>query len=364
MSMEDKKIVIAVDARMINSSGIGTVIRNILKRMISIQNEWFFYVMGKRDELSNFSFLQSENVEIVDCQLKIFSVKELLLLHTYIPKDVDLVWSPHYNIPIFYFGRLVVTIHDVFHLAMPEYVDSWVKRLYAKIIFGLVKKKADAIFAVSNFTRNELMRYVGVEEKRIHVIYNGVDAFWFQSQSEFGKNTPRITTPYILCVGNVKPHKNLKTVVSAFLKVRDVVPYDLVIVGKKDGFITGDNEVIAMANLCPERIRFTGYVSDEELRQYYHDASIFVFSSLYEGFGLPPLESMAAGCKKILCSNVASMPEILENSVEWFDPRNIDVLANMLKNSGEIRTCDEKLLKNYSWELSAESMICQIKKVV
>ena len=346
---------ITVDARMINASGIGTVIKNILKRLIQEKNDWHFNIIGKLKELNQFEFTRCANVTLIECNAPIYSIKEQIALMRIIPKETDVFWAPHYNIPLLYFGKLVVTVHDVFHLAMPQFVGGIHKRAYAKFMFEMVKRKADHIITVSEFTASELEKYVGIPKERISVIYNGIDEEWFNIRQ--GKKVHN--KPYILYVGNVKPHKNLITLVKAFLQVKDQVDYDLIIVGKKDGFITGDEEICKLVIQEPQRIIFTGYVEDDLLKQYYKQASIFVFPSLYEGFGLPPLEALAAGCPRVLCSNAASLPEICGNMVEYFEAKDTISLKNLLLRNN-MAAKQEKI---FLWRKTVEKYIKIIEKL-
>lgn len=347
---------ITVDARMINSSGIGTVIKNVLKRIINIKKEWKFNIIGNVEELSKFDFLNFDNVKLIDCRVPIYSIREQFALLLAIPKDTDIFWAPHYNIPIFYTGKLIVTVHDVFHIAMPQFVKGIHKKIYSKFMFHMVKEKANKIITVSQFTAKELKRLVNVPEEKISVIYNGIDDEWFNVKS--GKNVYH--KPYILYVGNVKPHKNLITLVKAFIEVKDKIEQDLIIVGKKDGFITGDNRLNEFINNNEDRIIFTGFVENDILKQYYKQADIFVFPSLYEGFGLPPLEALAAGCKKIICSDAAAIPEVCGEMVEYFDPLDKNRLKELLINS-KINN-DIGLLKYYDWNVTVGNIIDLISK--
>lgn len=341
---------ITVDARMINSSGIGTFIKNVLKRIINIKKEWKFNIIGNVEELSKFDFLNFDNVKLIDCRVPIYSIREQFALLLAIPKDTDIFWSPHYNIPIFYTGKLVVTVHDVFHLAMPQFVKGIHKKIYSKFMFHMVKEKANKIIVVSKFTAKELKRLVNVPEEKISVIYNGVDNEWFNIK--YGKKVYH--KPYILYVGNVKPHKNLITLLKAFTKVKDRIEQDLIIVGKKDGFITGDNRLNEFINNNEGRIIFTGFVENDILKQYYKQADIFVFPSLYEGFGLPPLEALAAGCKKIICSDIPAIREIYNNSILYFNPYDVNDISRIL-----IQVNNEKYLfpfsfSKYNWDIAVK----------
>lgn len=342
---------ITIDARMINASGIGTVVKNILKRMIYLKPEWNFNILGNYGELNKFEYLHEDNVNIIKCDAPIYSIREQFELIKTIPENTDVFWAPHYNIPIFYGGKLVVTVHDVFHLAMPQFVEGVHKKVYAKFMFNMVKRKADKIITVSNFTASELKKYVGVSDEKIQVIYNGIDEEWFNVPLKEKVHHK----PYILFVGNVKPHKNLKTLVKAFLEVKDNIEHDLIIVGKKDGFITGDGEVSKYVKGNEDRIIFTGYVEDDILKQYYKQADIFVFPSLYEGFGLPPLEALAAGCKRVICSNAASIPEVCSNMVEYFGFCDFYYLGRLIMTgNNRHKNCDISI---YDWNTCAKKYI-------
>lgn len=352
---------ITVDARMINFSGIGTVIKNILKRIIVLKSEWNFFILGDLSELKRYDFLKKDNVKLISCEAPIYSVKEQVELIKKIPKETDVMWSPHYNIPIFYKGKLIVTVHDVFHLAMPQFVKGFHKRLYARFMFYELKHKADKIVCVSNFTSNELKKYVGLNKNKIEVIYNGIDKDWFNIKIEKSVHDK----PYLLYVGNVKPHKNLINLVKAFDLIKDKIPHTLVIVGKKEGFITGDNNIFKLTEKMSDRVIFTGYIDDNLLKQYYKQADLLIFPSLYEGFGLPPLEALAAGTN-VICSNILVLKEICRDMVRYFDPLDINSISKcIIKNiMVDIPVKNVNLLNKYDWEKSAKKYINSIEGIL
>lgn len=352
---------ITVDARMINSSGIGTVIKNILKRMIVLKPEWNFFILGDLLELKKYDFFKHDNVKLISCNVAIYSVKEQIELIKNIPKDTDIMWSPHYNIPIFYKGKLILTVHDVFHLAMPQFVKGMHKQLYAKFMFHMAKYKANKIICVSNFTASELEKFVGVDKNNIKVIYNGIDEKWFNVKRE----KPIYYKPYLLYVGNVKPHKNLGNLVKAFDLIKDKIPHDLIIVGKKEGFITGDKNIFNLTEKLSDRIIFTGRVDDNLLRQYYKQADLFIFPSLYEGFGLPPLEALATGTK-VICSNILTLKEVCKNMVDYFDPLDINSISKCILNNVMFndKIKNITLLDKYKWEKSVQKYIDSIEGIL
>jgi glycosyltransferase involved in cell wall biosynthesis len=152
----------------------------------------------------------------------------------------------------------------------------------------IVKSFTAKIFTVSRFSLERLQYYLNLTTDKFKVVYNGVSEDFHEMEDELF-----INDPYVLFVGNVKPHKNIITALRAFQKISEHYPrLKLYIVGKKDGFITPDNNLVNIVEELGERVVFTGLVSLNELKNYYSKAQLFVFPSFYEGFGLPLLEAM------------------------------------------------------------------------
>lgn len=305
---------ICVDVRMLKFSGIGKVIENLLTRLIHKKSDWEFFLIGKNEDIVEFSFYNNENIHIIECNCPIYSIKEQFLIPILIPENIDVFWSPHYNVPVFYKGRLLVTIHDLAHLALTDINKSFIRRLYANTMIRLAVIKASTIVCVSNFTKEELIKYIpNVNKEKITVIYNGVDDKWKNIKNKQSLHDK----PYYVYVGNIKPHKNLHRLIEAYKLVKNKIKQDLILIGKKEGFITGENNIAEMIKGYEDRIFFTGFISDELLMQYIVNADAMVFPSLYEGFGLPPIEALAAG-KPVIASKASSIPEICEDYVTYF----------------------------------------------
>lgn len=338
---------IVIDARMIDASGIGVYLHNIL---IGILDEYRITLLGDPAKLNKYA----SKATIIPLLIPIYSVKEQIVLRTIIP-ECDLFWSPHYNIPIFKIraNKRVVTIHDVYHLAFKKQL-SFLQRLYASVVIRTAVKLSNEIITVSNFSKSELIKYLGNDAAKATVIHNGVSFSGEANRTEAVNMRYNIPNRYILYVGNVKPHKNLKKLLEAYLLLKTELSslYKIVIVGKKDGFITGDTALFSWIENIPtlkDRIIFTGFVADEDISFIYENASVLVFPSLYEGFGLPPLEAMLNFCPAIV-SNKSSMPEICSDAVLYFDPFDTKDLSekitsvltnndlrNQLINKGKLR---------------------------
>lgn len=360
--MNKKKI--CIDCRMINNSGIGSYLKNLLPRIIDQMSECFFYLLGDQDMILNFITVDKGNATIVEWNAPIFSMREQCEFPFKIPYNIDLFWAPQFNIPLTFQGKLLVTIHDVIHLAMPKIVGGFHKYLFARFLLKSVKHKANYILCVSDFTKTEVERYLSVKEK-IEITYLGVDDSWKNTKKS---TTPPHQNPYLLFVGNVKPNKNLLTLLKAFNLVRSSIHHDLIIVGKKEGFITGDQSLKEEYNKSKDRIFFTNYISDELLRQYYVYADIFIFPSLYEGFGLPLLEAMASKVP-VISSCKASLREVGGDAALYFNPLSSIELSE--KIYGLIINDDLKTdliykglerIKLFQWDICAHKTVEVIKE--
>jgi glycosyltransferase involved in cell wall biosynthesis len=347
---------VTIDARLIEASGIGTYLQNLLPRIIESKPEWRFTLLGRPAELNELACIGRQQVTVVPCDAPIYGVGEQLQLARRVPRDTSLMWSPHYNIPLAYSGPLVVTVHDLCHLALPHITSGAHRRAYARGMFSLVKRRARRILCDSEFTRNEFCRLAGRPKEDPVVIHLGVDENWFNIPPG-ERPHPR---PYLLYVGNVKPHKNLATLVSAFQTMASTIPHDLVIVGKQEGFITQDSKVGVAARELGARVRFTGPVSRQLLEQFFTHADVFVFPSLYEGFGLPPLEAMASGCPTIV-SRAGSLPEVCGDAALYFHPddgQQLAAIVTELLGNEEMRWClqarGRTQAAKFSWDRCAK----------
>lgn len=371
MFLNTKKLTICIDARMINHSGIGVYIQYYTKYLINT-SRFNISIIGNKNSIEKSLGPQS-TVRFIHSNLKIYSIAELLIMPFLIPK-CDVFWSPHYNSPIFptRAGKTLLTIPDLAHISMADFMGfSLLMKIYSHflIYFGLFK--SNYVTTISEFSKNEILKYSDIRNK-IKVISLGVDLskFTFKNPIDnFDSISTKYNIPidYILFVGNVKPHKNLKNLIYAFEEIiKSNSEIHLVIIGKKDGFITGDTELFDYINKnkkLESKIKFTGYVEDQDLPLIYRHSKIFAFPSLYEGFGFPPLEAMASGCP-VIASTAASIPEICGDAVLYFDPLDPKQIANsitlfleseILRNEYVIKGLNH--VEKYNWEDSGKEFL-------
>lgn len=325
--MQNKPRKICIDCRMINMSGIGTYIKELI--IYFIKDKFFDVIcLGRKDEISCFTWF--DEVSFVEINASIFSIREQVELSLKIP-DCDVFWSPQYNIPLFKIRakKRLVTIHDVYQ--MHNYTNlPFLAKIYVKFMLKMALKKSDEIITVSKFSKDELMKYFSIKPCKIKVIYNGINRdFNVIKNNSF--NIP--VQKYILFVGNIKPHKNVKNLIKAFKMLSsEIEDIALIIVGKKEGFYTGENNLSDLIDNDKDNIHFTGYISDDELKHYYKNAEIYAFPSLYEGFGLPILEAMSFSIN-IVASDIPPFKEIGRGDIKYFNPNDIFDMENEIKKS-------------------------------
>jgi glycosyltransferase involved in cell wall biosynthesis len=356
---------IIVDARMIASSGIGTCLRNTLPRIIDKRPNWRFTLLGDRQRLADVS--KPSNVEIRDADAPLYSLREQLAFARFDLRRADLLWAPHYNIPITATPRLVVTVHDVMHLALPEYRNRWLRRKYATTMYAAVRRRAAAVICDSDFTRREFGRLVG-SGPATHVVHNGVHPSWFDIAPVARASAAR---PYIVFVGLAKPHKNLVGLLRAFAMIADRVPHDLVIVGsRRDTLRTTDRRIEQEATALNGRVRFAEHLEFSALQQCVAGADALVQPSLYEGFGLPPLEAMAAGTP-CLASRIEPLVEVCGDAVTYCDPRDpadigrrLVALLESPETRQHLSARGRERARAFSWDRSATETLAIFEQVL
>lgn len=323
---------ITIDARMINHSGIGTYIKNLLP---NLANKYNLILLGSKEILSKYEW--SKIVSIIDCKSKIYSVSEQIELWLKIP-FCDIFISPHYNVPVLPVKarKKIVIIHDVYHLAFSEKLSA-LQRYYSRILINYAVNHSNLIVTDSEFSESEIIKYTGIDKDKITTLYlgfNPVKKILKQDEKELTRKKYNLPQKFILFVGNVKPHKNLKNLLHAYdILIRKKITSKLVITGSREGFITADSEMDVLLddnkNLA-ENVLFTGYVDQKDLINMYELADVFVLPSYYEGFGIPPIEAMIAETP-VIVSREASLPEICGDAVLYCDAFRPEDIAEKIE---------------------------------
>jgi len=254
-------------------------------------------------------------------------------------KKIDLLFSPYYKTSLISAIPVIITIHDIIYILFAKNLVQ--KKIY-KFLTKLYAERASRILCVSSYTKSDVIKHLGVEKDKICVIYEGVSRNFYKRKNvevEEMRRKYKIQKRYILYVGNFNPHKNLSQLILAYSILPEYIKerYQLIIVGGKTGEARELKE-----RLNTEEIFVLNHVPEEDLPLLYSGAELFVFPSLYEGFGLPPLEAMSCGCP-VVSSNSSCMPEVLGDACVYFNPYNVNEIAEKIKLVLENPTLSEEL---------------------
>lgn len=363
-----------LDCRLFGFSGIGTYIENLIDSYGALAPDLPLRLLVPdeiKSEMESRSPFPNQSYNS-----PIYSLREQFAWAGRI-RSTDWLHVPHYNAPVLFPGKLIVTVHDVCHLAMRQFFPGILKSFYSTVFLGRVLNKAKHIITVSQFSKNEIIRFFKIRQEKISVVYNGVNPRFRpipSEQTKGGQKRLELPGEYMLFVGNIKPHKNIIGVLSGYKlaleREQDLPP--LVILGNN----------IKMMELIPEirifledpafqnRIIFTGYLPKEDLPAIYTRAMLFLFPSLYEGFGLPVLEAMACGTP-VITSDTTSLPEVAGDAALLVNPESHqDISESILRLCSDNKLRDELIEKglkqagSFSWTKSAEQHLGIYKRFI
>ena len=319
---------IAIDCRMLGSGGIGTYLESLLPFFLK---DFDCLLFGKKKLIQSVIPEQKTAAIVVDCNIKPFSLKELLFFSKDLLKLInqcDIYYTPYCNIPHGIKIPVFSTIHDVVFLDIPS-LTSRIGVMARKFFYQRGINKSKKIFTVSNFSALRINANLKLHNKKVIVTYNSVPK-WFTDKSE---NISK--EHFLLFVGNIKKHKGLHTLLMAFdiISIQDD-KLKLVIVGNSENFRTGDDSIKKLINSFPNgKILFTGRISNEEVRSYYETAKLLIQPSFYEGFGMPPLEALYCGTNVVI-SDIPVFMEIYKDfPVTYFHCGDSNDLAQKIQNS-------------------------------
>lgn len=351
-------MVIGIDCRMWVETGIGTYTQNIVKELSKIDsnNTYLLFVLSKDYSAINLP----SNFKKIKTDIYWYSFSEQLLLPIiYYKHRLDVLFAPHINVPILYFGKIYSTIHDLTLLKyktgktyyLPDFLYQ-IRRLAFLVNVAFTSFKAKKIFTVSTFVKNEIINILRVKESKVLITPNAVSPdFVCNTNSEDVLKKYKINKPYILYVGNAHPHKNIPRLIEAFNLVnQNLRSYNFVIAGK----LTDFHKKLEVNT----HIVLTDFIETTDLPCLYENASVFVNPSMYEGFGIQLLEAFKTKTT-VACSNTTSLPEVGKDACFYFDPYDVKDMAQTIYTA--ITTTDktkealgQEVLKNYSWDKTAK----------
>jgi glycosyltransferase involved in cell wall biosynthesis len=369
---------IVIDARLYGPkhTGIGRYTKNLLEFLTKQPNffKFKFTLIIYKELESEVKKDLGDNFNYVTTNIRHYSIQEQLFLPFVLYQlKPDLVHFTHFNKPILYFGKSVVTIHDLIKHFFKGRLNTtknatiyWIKHFFYIILTNFVIKTND-IIVPSDFWRDYLINNFHIKSEKITTTHEAVDPNFISKINQLKSPSDSLNKPnYIIYTGNLYPHKNVSIIIEALRKLPDV---NLKIICARNFFTEKLEEQIKKYKL-QKQIEFLGYIPDQEFKEIYSHALALVHPSLMEGFSLTGLEAMALNCP-VISSNSSCLPEIYQDSVLYFDPTNFQDLVNQinkLKNSNDLR---EKLIKlghiqvnKYSWNSTAQKTFAVYKNIL
>ena len=364
------RIGIDATAMPFNRLGAGNYIFNLVDGLAKIDVENQYFVFAKPSHITewnihqpNFHFLPSASGYRPLCLIWEQSILPMLLWQY----KIDVLHSPHYTIPLFSPCRKVVTFHDMIFFLYPE-LHGLTKRIFFRTMMSMSSRRADEIITISENTARDVIALLPVKPEKVHAIplaagsnyrpmtdRSAIDRICDQHGLQNGE--------YILFVGALEPRKNIPVLLHSYQNLLDRgIHKKLAVVGKK-GWMFDEIFNTVQKLKMEDNVVFPGYVSEQDLPYLYNGACLFVYPSLYEGFGLPILEAMSCGIP-VLTSNISSMPEIVGNSALLVDPRDPKQLAEVMEQVLTDNVLNDSLKERgvrraaeFSWERTARETL-------
>lgn len=368
---------IGIDARLYGPehTGLGRYVTNLVNNIIVLdkKNEYVLFVSSKH----SLDFKPTSKLKIVTTNIPIYSFSEQIILPFVFAKEkLDLLHVPHFNAPIFYPGKIIITLHDLIkHTSKGKDVTTRstfgynLKRLGYMIEFWFIVRKVAAIIAPTNYVKSDISKSLRVPAQKIHVTYEASDGKIKKTaltpkQRTKTLNDYNLTQPFVVYTGNVYPHKNVDLLIDAILShnAKKEVDLNLAIICARSVFYKRVEEKIAKQN-AQQYIKLLGFVDDTEVSKLYSLALCLIHPSKMEGFGLTGIEAMAVGLP-VISSNTSCLPEVYGDAALYFNPNSVDDLVGMIEkvvSSQQLRQdLTQKGLsqsKKYSWKRMCQETI-------
>lgn len=384
--MNMNKKIFAIDIRLIGKKRTGdeTVFFHLTKEIIRIDpvNEYRLLTDAVAsdvlEEIANrLDCVRRSNVQIVSLPARNRFTWNLFVVPMYLFKNKIDIFHTQYIVPFFVPRRtkLITHIHDVSFCAYPEMISA-IDRFFLSLLIPYALRKARTVITPSQFTKDEIIKYYHISGEKIKVIYNGLGKEFLhplpRSSEEIAsiKKKYHLPSQFIISIGTLQPRKNIPFLLHAFANLQKRLPYmKLVIVGKKDAHhIDPRIERAILQYGLEDKVIFSGFIDQQDLSEVIRLAQIFVFPSLYEGFGIPLLEAMSQNVP-VCASSLPSLYEVGGDAVSYFDPLRLasceESLYNLCTDEAfrkALQIAGNKRIQLFSWEKSAVFLLEEYKK--
>jgi len=364
---------IAIDIRKINEFGVGTYIWNLVRNLSAIDTRNEYLLIGSHRNFHELGPLPQNFKQLYQPEEETLWRHHITVPFALRRENIDVVHVPHHEAPFFTPSKLVVTIHDCVHLLFPHEDSSKFRNYRSYLQTKRVAESAKHVLAVSKSTKEDLINIFRLSDSKISVVHNALDErFAFSHTPDERKHVLeryQLKDPFVLYSGKIRPHKNLHRLIEAFAVLKSELIEDeryknlkLIIIGdelSKHQYL----RLTVIRSGAQQDVRFFGFVPYPILRVFYQSATLFAFPSLYEGFGLPPLEAMA-NRTPVVASNTSSLPEVLDDAAVLVNPENVFDIARGMKLILADDVLRQKIVQKgieqvskFSWKVAAEKVL-------
>jgi glycosyltransferase involved in cell wall biosynthesis len=372
---------VAIDIRRMTEFGIGTYIRNVVRTLARLDQDSKYFLIGSPAKVDEYGPMPG-NFHAVPLSAPDNTIKGSIEFRAIVQRlDCDVAHIPH----LFWMPRgldcpYVVTVHDLLEHMYGTHGRSGLSRRLHHYLTRRGLRGAARVIAVSQFTKGEIQKLFAIPGDRIEVVYNAIDDRFLhghatESDRQLIAQRYLVNHPFILYAGAIRPHKNVVRIIEAFSSLKSELAKEqqledlkLIIIGDDLSSHPRLRRTVVRSGVQQD-VRFLGFVPIEVLRIFYDVAKVFVFPSLYEGFGLPPLEAMAHGTP-VVTSNTSSLPEVVGNAALMVNPENVFEIRRALQQAlldAEVRTRMKQRgyeqAQRFSWA-SSVSRILEIYREV
>jgi glycosyltransferase involved in cell wall biosynthesis len=371
---------IGIDARFYSptATGVGRHVAEVIDYLSKHNSnaEYLVFLRANSFEESREIFAKYQNITAIKAEFPHYSfLEQTKFLQLIKQQNVDLIVFPQFNFPVLYSGKFIVTIHDLtLHLFPGKKKTDFISRLAYKYIIKKAAEKAEHVLVVSENTKQDVIKLLKITADKISVVGNGVSATFkpitdAQILAKF-RQKYQLPAKYFLYTGVMRSHKNILGLVDAFAKFREKnTEVELVLAGPKDKMYFPEILKKAQDLGIEQQVHFTGFFPEKDFNLLFAASSAFVFPTFYEGFGIPPLEAMAAGIP-VITSHAASMPEVCDDAALYFDPYNQDEMTKIMHKVLNAKIAQNLInkgfnqYKKFTWDKVGKCYLNVIKQII
>ncbi|TDX59260.1 glycosyltransferase family 4 protein [Orenia marismortui] len=373
------KIGLDIQSTLKNKTGVGWYTQNIIENLADNELEFEGYAFNFLGRNNIHKSISTLNFDVKINKILPYSLYRRIWSYLPIPynhlvnSQADIFHFFNYILPPKIRGKVIVTVYDMVYKLFPE---TMTKKNYRWLEKGLQRSinRADKIITISKSAKKDIMKYLAIDEEKIEIIYPGIDHELYSSELKVGKvkelrEKYNIPKNFILYLGTLEPRKNIGRIIDAYAKYQQQAKDDisLVLAGKK-GWMYQEIFDKVKEHSLEDKVVFTGYVNEIDKPAIYKMSKLFIFPSLYEGFGMPVLEAMASATP-VITSNISSLPEVVGDAALLVDPYDISDISSVIKRILEDKKLQLRMIEQglkqsakFSWQKSAEKLLTVYKE--